>query len=94
MRVFETEALLRILDSPRPDFTTKDAERVAEREFGIRGCAAALGGERDANFRIRGEDGVCLLKVANAAESDELLDFQSAALEHIAISDPHCPFRG
>ena len=91
MRVFETEALLRILDSPRPDFTAGDAERVAEREFGVRGCAAVLGGERDANFRIRSEDGECLLKVANAAEPDELLDFQSAALEHIAISDPALP---
>ena len=91
MPAFDTGALLRILEAPRPDFTAAEAERVAEREFGVRGRASAFGGERDANFHIRGEDGEHLLKVANAAEPDELLDFQSAALEHIAISDPELP---
>ena len=61
---------------------------MAEREFGVRGRASALGGERDANFHIRGAGGDRLLKVANPAEPDELLDFQSAALEHMAVCDP------
>ena len=91
MRAFDTQALLGILDSPRPDFEAAQAERVAERDFGIRGRATALGGERDANFRVRGSDAQYLLKVANAAEPDDLLDFQSAALEHIAVSDPGLP---
>ena len=91
MRSFETEALLRILESPRPEFSESASERVAERVFGVYGGATALGGERDANFLIRSEDGERLLKVANAAEPDELLDFQSAALEHIAVSDPQLP---
>ena len=91
MRACDTQALLGILDSPRPDFEAAQAKRVAERDFGIRGRATALGGERDANFRIRGSDAQYLLKVANAAEPDDLLDFQSAALEHVAVSDPGLP---
>ena len=85
---FDRSALLRILESPRPEYGVAEAERVAEREFGVRGQATELGGERDANFLIRSAGGERLVKVANAAEPDELLDFQSAALEHIAASDP------
>ena len=91
MRIFESAALLRILDSPRPEFAVAEAERVAEREFGVRGRAIDVGGERDANFLIRSEDGERLLKVANAAEAEALLDFQGAALEHIAAQDPELP---
>ena len=91
MRTFESAALLRILDSPRPEFAVAEAERVAEREFGVRGRATDVGGERDANFLIRSEDGERLLKVANAAEAEALLDFQGAALEHIAAQDPALP---
>ena len=88
---FEGAALLRILQSPRPDFAVADAEELAERAFGVRGRASALGGERDANFHLRGPEGDRLLKIANAAEPDELLDFQIAALEHVALSDPELP---
>ena len=91
MAAFERGALLRILESPRPDFTAAAAEGVAEREFGVRGRAAALGGERDANFLIRGAQGEWLLKIANPIELDALLDFQGAALEHIAARDPALP---
>ena len=88
---FDSGALLRILESPRPDCSPEQAEQVAARVFGVRGRATALGGERDANFVIRNGDGERLLKIANAAEPDEQLDFQSAALEHIAASDPAMP---
>ena len=88
---FDGAALLRILQSPRPDFSAADAEELAERAFGVRGRASALGGERDANFHLRAPEGDRLLKIANAAEPDELLDFQSAALEHIALRDPELP---
>ena len=91
MPIFEPEALLRILDSPRPAFGVREAEAVAERCFGVRGRATALEGERDANFRIRAEDGDRLLKIANGAEEDALLDFQGAALEHLAACDPALP---
>ena len=88
---FESGDLLRILESPRPDVTAADAERMAQRAFGMRGRAAALEGERDANFLIHGPSAKCLLKVANPAETDALLDFQSVALEHIAACDPSLP---
>lgn len=91
MPAIESAALLRTLESPRPEFGEAEAERVAEREFGVRGRATALGGERDANFRVSGPDGEHLLKVANPAEPDELLELQNAALGHIAVTDPALP---
>lgn len=91
MAATERAALLSILESPRPDVRTAEAEGAAEREFGVRSRATALGGERDANFHLRGPDGEHLLKVANAAEPDALLDFQGAALEHVALRDPGLP---
>ncbi len=91
MPAFEREELLRILDSPPPGLRVEEAGRVAEHVFGVRGPATALQGERDANFLIRGEDGDRLLKVANEVEPDALLDFQGAALEHIAARDPALP---
>lgn len=77
--------------SPPPVSATR-AESLALDEFGIRGQAERLTGERDENFWIRTEDGPgYVLKVANAAESPEVTDLQIAALQHIEQSDPSLP---
>jgi len=78
----------------RPQFSAPDGERMARELYGIAGAAQELPSERDQNFHIRtagGEEYV--LKIASAADSIELLDFQNRAMELIAERAPsiRCP---
>ena len=77
--------------SPPPVSTTR-AESLALEQFGIRGQAVRLTGERDENFWIRTQLGPgYVLKVANAAELPEITDLQIAALQHVERVDPSLP---
>src|SRR5450756_1308339 len=68
-----------------PQFTCSEAEALAQRAFGVAGRADALASERDQNFRITAADGTAfVLKIANATEREEVLEFQDAALDHLA----------
>src|SRR5450759_587757 len=68
-----------------PQFTCSEAEALAQRAFGAAGRADALASERDQSFRITAADGTAfVLKVANATEREEVLEFQDAALDHLA----------
>jgi len=84
-----------ILDSltrPPPDFPTSGAERVAKAYFGIRAEARPLVSDKDQNFRLEAKDGSrYLLKIANSAESKLAVDFQNAALRHVAEQDAALP---
>jgi len=72
-----------------PQFDAAWAEALAAREFLIIGRAEALPSERDQNFRILTADGEAfVLKIANATESRDILEFQNAALEHLARKRP------
>jgi 4-aminobutyrate aminotransferase-like enzyme/Ser/Thr protein kinase RdoA (MazF antagonist) len=72
-----------------PQFDAASAEALAAREFRIVGRAEALPSERDQNFRITAADGEAfVLKIANATEPREILEFQNAALEHLAGEQP------
>lgn len=72
--------------------STTHAESLALEQFGIRGRAERLTGERDENFWIRTEVGSgYVLKVANAAEPPEVTDLQIAALQHVERIDPSLP---
>ena len=88
---FTSVELLRALATPPPDLAAEDAERIAEREFGLRGRATALGGERDANFLVRGAGREGLLKIIHPAEADVQLDFRVSVLDHLAAGDPQLP---
>ncbi len=72
-----------------PQFDAASAEALAAREFRIVGRAEALPSERDQNFRIAtaGREAF-VLKIANATEPREILEFQNAALEHLARTQP------
>lgn len=75
-----------MLDSLRvePPFVALDEVRlVAANEFHVSGELLELGGERDRNFLIRAKDVEVVLKIANVAERDEILDLQCKALMHI-----------
>jgi 4-aminobutyrate aminotransferase-like enzyme/Ser/Thr protein kinase RdoA (MazF antagonist) len=75
-----------------PQFDAAWAEALAAREFRIVGRADALPSERDQNFRITTDDGQAfVLKIANATEPRDILEFQNAALEHLARQQPSLP---
>ena len=72
-----------------PQFDAASAEALAARLFHIVGRAEALPSERDQNFRLTTADGdAFVLKIANATEPRDILEFQNAALEHLARRQP------
>ncbi len=87
--------ILKTLQCPPPDIRIADIEQIARMDYGVTGIPEPLGGERDQNFLIRTDradrHSALLLKVANAAEPDDLLDLQCAALHHILQLDPSLP---
>lgn len=91
MQSYTPDELLRSLVVPPPVSDVGLAERLAEAEFGIQANARSLGGERDRNFLVRAGNQELLLKVANEAESDTVLEMQNAALRHIEARDPSLP---
>jgi len=81
-------------EPPRLSETT--ARHVARTRYGLDVEVSTLVSERDQNFRMTATDGLeYVLKIANAAEPVEVMDFQIEALIHIAkrISDRDIPIR-
>ena len=85
------EQMLLSITTPPPTIESAEAERIATREFGVRGRAKALLGERDRNFLLAGSGEQWLLKITNAGESDSVLDLQCQGLRHIERQDPSLP---
>jgi 4-aminobutyrate aminotransferase-like enzyme len=78
-----------VLEAQAPAFSAREAEAIAQRDFGIQASAHPLDSERDQNFRLRAKNGSeWVLKIANPAENPALLDMQTQALLHIAQVDP------
>lgn len=68
-----------------PQFTLADAEDMAARLFGVAASATPLPSERDQNFTIEATSGArFVLKIANAHEDRSTLEFQNAAMKHVA----------
>ena len=68
-----------------PAFSTDDAVRLAQELYALSARAERLPSERDQNFLLRDRGGAqFVLKIANSAESREVLDLQNRALEHLA----------
>jgi Ser/Thr protein kinase RdoA (MazF antagonist) len=60
--------------------------------YGIHGSVSALAGERDQNCRIETADGSrYVVKIGNPSEQVEVVDFQVAALDHVAGAAPGLP---
>ena len=78
-----------VLTAPAPNFPVLFAERLAREVYGVDGTATPLVSERDQNFRIEMPAGRrYVLKIANPAESYDVLDFQNGAMLHARRSDP------
>ena len=73
-----------VFDTPPPSLSTDDVRTLAASRFRVDGPAVRLDGERDLNVRV----GDAVVKVANHAESRDVLDLQDAALRHLALVDP------
>lgn len=84
----------------KPDLLAQDppainapmAAEIAQRFYGISGDVRSLTAEKDANFLITlpcGEQ--ALLKITNAVEDRAVTDMQTAALMHLATTDPTLP---
>ena len=76
----------------RPVALERAAELVRECYGFTPHAMTRLTGERDENFRLAGDDGAeYVLKIANPAENPAETDFQTAALLHLANTDPGLP---
>ncbi|NNE06274.1 MAG: phosphotransferase [Xanthomonadales bacterium] len=81
-----------LLTSDPPGFSTTEAQQIAKLRFGIEGQASPLWSERDQNFRLQtAGKNQFVLKIANAQEDPQVIDFQQQALQHIAATDPGIP---
>ena len=80
----KTDPMAVIAEAP-PDFNADEAIRIAAKHWGLAVSVSTLVSERDQNFRLRTDDGrEFVLKIANAAESPVVTDFQIQALVYIA----------
>jgi hydroxylysine kinase len=90
----EADQFIETMMSRHPQFSKADAEQVLLHEYGLRGKAAPLTGERDENFHVICDDGSqYVLKVSHPAEPFNLVDLATAAMRHVEVSDPTllCP---
>jgi hydroxylysine kinase len=80
------------LSSSIPDLSLADAAELAARLYGVHARAELLTSERDQNFRlVAADERSYLLKVSNPGDPDEVVDLQTACLDHIAAVDPARP---
>jgi 4-aminobutyrate aminotransferase-like enzyme/Ser/Thr protein kinase RdoA (MazF antagonist) len=76
------------VDHQSPVFTPQDATRIAFELYGLHASARALPGELDHNFYLKTETGQeFVLKIAHAAQQENVLDLQNSALAHLAARD-------
>ncbi len=79
---------MEVFESKPPAFSTEELSKIAQDYFNEGGTIKPLVSERDQNARLINNDGEYVLKVANKAEDRELIEFQNAVLNHVALLDP------
>jgi len=80
------------LGTAAPALAPGQLQALAQRLYGIAGDVEPLAGERDQNCRLQAADGSrYVLKISNPSEAVEVVDFQIAALDHIAQASPARP---
>jgi Ser/Thr protein kinase RdoA (MazF antagonist) len=80
------------LSTAAPSLSPLEVRALASELYGIDGSVQPLAGERDQNCRVETADGRrYVLKISNPREQAEIVDFQVAALEHMARAEPHLP---
>ncbi|ASU37509.1 hypothetical protein hmeg3_03815 [Herbaspirillum sp. meg3] len=80
------------LSTAAPELSIPMIQVLAATCYGIDGTVRVLGGERDLNCCIETADGTrYVLKISNQSEPASVIDFQIAALDHIATVAPELP---
>jgi len=80
------------LSTSVPNLSPESVRALARRLYGIDGSVEALAGERDQNCRMEAADGSrYVFKISNPSEPPSVVDFQIAALDHIAQASPQLP---
>jgi hydroxylysine kinase len=80
------------LSTTVPALAPAAVEALVRRVYGIEGSTRPLAGERDQNCLVEAADGSrYVLKISNPSESPAVVDFQIAALDHIARVSPDQP---
>ncbi len=83
---------VRFLDVVKPDFSLDSALQILTDIYGIAGSLKPLESERDLNYRVTTPDGEgFLLKISNHEEPPDNVDFEIAALKHVAETAPDLP---
>jgi Ser/Thr protein kinase RdoA (MazF antagonist) len=78
--------------SPRPALDLPEAAVILSRLYGLQGTLEELPGELDRNFLVTvAPERRFVLKIYGTAANAEVLDFQNAALAHIALHDAALP---
>lgn len=71
--------------------TTAEAETIACQYFGLEVAARPLAGEKDAIFRLHGNGGGYLLKIANVQADEATWELVTSALLHLETHAPDLP---
>jgi hydroxylysine kinase len=80
------------LSTTAPNLVPSEARALARRLYGVDGVVQSLAGERDQNCLVETAEGRrFVLKISNPSEAAAVVDFQTAALEHIAAVSPEQP---
>ena len=80
------------LSTTVPALAPAEVIALARRLYGIDGSVEPLAGERDQNCRVETADGSrYVIKISNPSEPVSVVDFQIAALDHIARVSPEQP---
>ncbi|VTU45200.1 homoserine kinase (plasmid) [Variovorax sp. SRS16] len=80
------------LSTTAPDLAPAVVEALVHRLYGIEGSTRPLAGERDQNCLVQASDGCrYVFKISNPSEPASVVDFQIAALDHIARASPDQP---
>ncbi len=83
---------IKFIDRDPPVCAVDEVSEIAARLYGLAGSFRTLDSERDQNFLVETHGGGrFILKIANAAESSDVVDFQIRALQHIATTAPSLP---
>jgi Ser/Thr protein kinase RdoA (MazF antagonist) len=80
------------LSTSAPRLSPEAVTALARRLYGIEGSVEPLAGERDQNCLVQAADGSrYVFKISNPSEPASVVDFQIAALDHIARAAPDLP---